>query len=152
MPLAQRQDPGLLFKFYLEIEGVIVAEFTELGGMNAEREVKTYEEGGINDHVHTLPGRVKYGNLVLKRGVTASHALWNWFKEGLYNGKVKRVNLSVIMGDAQGKRVKQWDVIGAFPVKYSSSELKSSATELSIETLELAHHGFTLSSQSGTAM
>jgi phage tail-like protein len=140
----ERNDPALIHKFYLEIEGVVVAEFTEMGGFSAERETKQYPEGGINDHVRMLPGRVKYGNVTLKRGLTYSHELWNWFQEGAYDGKVKRVNASIILGDAAGLRVKQWDLTGAFPTKYRSSDLKAGGTELTIETLELAHEGVTL--------
>ena len=147
MATGQRQDPGILYKFYLEIQGVIEAEFTEISGLSMEREVKTYEEGGINDFVHQLPGRVKYQHLVLKRGLTYSDNLWKWFKEGLYDGKVKRVNASIVMGDSLNKRVRQWDIVSAFPVKYVNSDLKADSNELTIETLELAHHGLTLNAQ-----
>ena len=34
-----------------------------------------YEEGGRNDFVHKLRGRVKFPNLVLKRGITHEEAL-----------------------------------------------------------------------------
>lgn len=145
--LGERQEPGLLYKFYLEIEGVVVAEFTDLSGLSAEREIKQYAEGGVNDYVHLLPGRVKYPNLVLKRGQTYSHDLWEWFQDGIYDGKVARKNLSIILGDASGLRVKQWDVTGAYPVKYTSSDLKTDTNEFSFETMELAHHGITLNPQ-----
>jgi phage tail-like protein len=145
--LANRNDPALIFKFYLEIEGVIVAEFTELSGLSVEREVKEHREGGLNDFVHRLPGPIKSGNITLKRGMTYSHDLWEWFHTGMYDGKVKRVNLSIILGDALGKRVRQWDLTGAYPVKYSSADLRSASDELVVETLELTHHGLIINSK-----
>ena len=48
-------------------------------GLAVEVEVKEYNEGGINDYVHKLPTRIKYPNLVLKRGVTYEDALLDWF-------------------------------------------------------------------------
>ena len=137
-------EPGLTYRFYLEIGGLAVAEFTELEGISAEREVKTYEEGGINDRVLMFPGRMKYANIVLKKGITWSPLLWVWFQEGLYTGKVKRLNLSIILGNPFGMRLKQWDVINAFPIKYRNSDLKAEANEIAIETLELAHEGISL--------
>src|SRR5262245_3765861 len=92
--LAARADPALLYKFYLEIEGVYVAEFLECSGLEVEREIKTYEEGGTNDFVYALPGRIKFKNIQLKRGITYSADLWTWFREGLYDGHVRHVNLT----------------------------------------------------------
>ena len=63
---ATREDPALSYKFYIEIQGLYVAEFTECGGLEMEREVEPYAEGGVNDFVHQLPGRVKYSDITLK--------------------------------------------------------------------------------------
>lgn len=147
-----RIDPGLAYKYYIQIEGVNVAEFLDCSGINAEREIKTYAEGGVNDFVHQLPGRMKYTNIVLKRGLTYSHALWLWFSKGLYDAKVLRVNLSIVLGDAEGLKVKQWDVLSAFPVKYAGPNFKSDSTEVAIETVELAHHGLRLNEETQTPM
>ncbi len=150
--LGIRFDPGLAYKYYIEIEGVFVAEFLECSGIGGEREVKTYEEGGVNDFVHQLPGRMKYTNIVLKRGLTYSRELWRWFHTGLYDAQVLRVNLSIVLGNAQGLKVKHWDVLGAFPVKYTGPDLKSDSTEAAVETVELAHHGLDLSMEVMTPM
>ena len=37
------------------------------------------KEGGQNEYIHRLPGRLKWSNLVLKRGTTDSN-LFDWFK------------------------------------------------------------------------
>lgn len=147
-----RLDPGLAYKYYIGIEGVLVAEFMECSGLSAEREIKSYEEGGVNDFVHQLPGRMKYTNIVLKRGLTYSRELWRWFSTGLYDAKVLRVNLSIVLGNAEGLKVKHWDVISAFPVKYTGPDLKSDSAEAAFETIELAHHGLNLSTESQTSM
>ena len=137
-------DYGVLFRFRLAIDGVVEAEFNELGGLTMEREVKQYQEGGINDFVHSLPGRVKYSNLTLKRGMTNSSKAWNWFQGGLYDGKVARRKVSIEQLDENHQVIRRWEVEGAFPVKYVTSEFKSGNSALMIETLELAHHGITL--------
>lgn len=149
--LAAQTDPHVVSYFFLEIAGVVEARFTEVSGMSVEREVKEYAEGGINDYVHRLPGRVKASNITLKTGFAYSTEIWKWFAEGQYDGKVRRQNISIILADSAGHRIRQWDVTNAFPVKYSTSETKTDATSVSIETLELAHHGVTLVEQKKAA-
>jgi phage tail-like protein len=150
--LGVRLDAAPSYKYYVEIEGLLVAEFTECTGLSVERQVKTYEEGGVNDFVHVLPGRVKYANLVLKRGITYSREMWKWFQFGIYDGLVKRVNMSIILGDASGLKAKHWNVLSAFPVKYTGPDLKADSAEAAIETVEIAHHGLELSLEVMTPM
>ena len=38
-----------------------------------------YAEGGNNDFVHRLPGRLHYPNLVLSWGLVSSEILLQWF-------------------------------------------------------------------------
>jgi len=150
--LGERVDPALAYKYSIQIEGVSIASFLECSGIGAEREVKTYQEGGVNDFVHQLPGRLKYTNIVLQHGITYSHELWNWFSTGLYDGKVLRVNLSIVLGNAEGLKVKHWDVLSAFPVKYTGPAFKSDSTEVAVETVELAHHGLRLNAETKTSI
>ena len=46
-------------RFYVEIDGMAQAVFTEVSGLQLEMEVMEYQEGGNNDFVHRLPGRTK---------------------------------------------------------------------------------------------
>jgi phage tail-like protein len=57
-------------RFAVELKGVTEALFTECSGLQIELEVQEWQEGGLNNVVHRLPGRVKTApNLVLKRGL-----------------------------------------------------------------------------------
>ena len=146
------RSQAVSFRYYVEMQGVVVAGFTECSGLSLEREVVPYKEGGVNDFVHQLPGRVTQSKITLKRGITYSQDLWKWFAVGMYDGKVKRINLSIIIGNAEGKKVQHWDVISAWPVKYEGPQLKSDSNEAAIETIEIAHHGLRLSTETGSAM
>ena len=75
---ANRPDPVPELRFKVELPGVDIGRFRECTGLAAEIEVKDYNEGGVNDRVHKLPTRMKYPNLVLKRGVTYEDALLKW--------------------------------------------------------------------------
>ena len=160
--LGWRFDPAPAYLFYVELSGVIVALFTECSGLSVTREVEEVVEGGVNDHVHKLPGRVRYSNITLKRGLSLSRALWDWFQEGRYDFHTKRINFSIFqgapgynlasvagMGSEIGK-VKHWDVEDAYPVRWEISALDTSSRGVVIETLEIAHHGLTLSYEAAT--
>ncbi|MCB9076081.1 MAG: phage tail protein [Anaerolineaceae bacterium] len=143
------EDPLLVFKFQVEIEGIIEGFFTECSGLSVEREVETYKEGGLNNYEHKLPGRLKYGNVTLKRGMTTSQALlWDWFHKNADDGKeffqVKRNNVTIKQLDLMGNKVKEWTLSEAYPVKWKGADLKSDGNQVAIETLELAHHGIHL--------
>ncbi|MCX6006837.1 MAG: phage tail protein, partial [Chloroflexi bacterium] len=88
--------PYITSLFNIEIEGIQEASFKECSGLEAETEVLSFEEGGINDYMHKLPGRTKYPNVVLKKGITDSGWLWDWYQK-VTRGKVERKNLSVVL-------------------------------------------------------
>jgi phage tail-like protein len=142
--LASDADPIPVFKFWIEINGIVEAEFKECSGLRLERKVEPYEEGGVNDYVHQLPGRNSYVNIVLKYGVTSSNEVWNWYQEGLYDGKVTRKDFSILLRGVDGQVVKTWNVSKGFPVKWEGPSLNVEGNQVAVETLEIAHHGLKL--------
>jgi phage tail-like protein len=141
---ASDPDPFPVFKFWVEIESIIVGQFQECNGLRMERAVETVEEGGVNDHVHLLPGRNKYSNITLKNGMVSSDALWKWYQEGLFDAKVKRINFSILLRDVKGDVAKRWNVVQGFPVKWEGPQFTADSNQIAVETLEIAHHGLTL--------
>ena len=134
-------DPFPIYKFWIEIESIVVAQFQECSGLRMERAVEQVEEGGVNDHWQILPGRNKYSNIVLKNGMMESDELWKWYQQGLYDTKVKRINFSILLRDVAGDVVKRWNVVEAFPIKWEGPQFNSDSRNVAVETLEIAHHG-----------
>lgn len=128
-------------RFYVMIDLVPKAVFTELTGLQVETEVMEYAEGGNNSFVHRLPGRTKVGNITLKHGMTASNELFKWYMEIAQGKQVTRRNVSVVMYDTAYKEVMRWNFINAYPVKWIGPQLSAGSTNSAIETLELAHDG-----------
>lgn len=131
------------YRFYVEIDGIAQAVFTEVGGLQVEMEVMQYQEGGNNVFVHTLPGRTKVGNLTLKRGIVGSNDFFKWYMEAAA-GKVTRRNISVVMYDVTGTELLRWNFIKAYPVKWSGPQFTADGAVAAIETVELAHDGLEL--------
>jgi len=61
-------------------------------------------------------------------------------------------NLSIILGNAQGLKVMQWDISGAVPVRWTGPDFNTSSEQIAIESLEFAHHGADLSFEIMTPM
>jgi phage tail-like protein len=127
-------------RFYVKIDGMTTAVFTEMSGLQVETVVTEYEEGGNNGFVHRLPGRTKVGNLTLKRGIVASNEFFNWYSE-ILQGKLKYRHVDVLVYDAEGKELAKWSFANAFPVKWIGPQLAADGKNAAIETLELAHEG-----------
>ena len=72
------EDPYCNFRFKLELGSVEVAGFAECTGLNIETKVLEYKEGGNNSTTLKFPEVSTYGNITLKRGVTASSDLIDW--------------------------------------------------------------------------
>lgn len=159
-----RFDPAPAYLFYVSVSGLMVALFTACEGVSVSRSVEEVHEGGLNDQVHTLPGGMKAGRVTLKRGLSVSRELWDWFSEGIFDCKVKRQHMSIIQG-APGMSalsvvgvkgpgiIKNWDLEGAFPTGYSLSSLDVNDTDhVAIESVEIACRTITLSKIVGTPM
>jgi phage tail-like protein len=127
-------------RFYVQIDGLSQAVFTELSGLQVETAVTEYEEGGNNGYVHKLPGRTKVGNLTLKRGVTNSNEFFKWYLD-ILQGKLTRKHVDVLMYDTQGNQLAKWSFCNAFPVKWSGPQFAADGKNAAVETLELAHDG-----------
>jgi phage tail-like protein len=127
-------------RFYVEIGGMPQAVFTEVSGLQLEMTVTDCEEGGVNGFVRRLPGRMRVGNLTLKRGMTTSDEFFKWCMDAV-QGKITRQHVSVRVFDTAGEELACWNFENAFPVKWIGPQFTSSSTTVAIETLELAHDG-----------
>ncbi|MEO8539211.1 MAG: phage tail protein [bacterium] len=138
------QLPGHNFK--IEISGIQEAQFTECSGFEVKVEVTEVKEGGVNDYVHKLPGRQSYSNVTLKRGMVNSIELWEWLHRVATKKakKDEKKNISVVLYDAKGVEQLRWNLIAAYPVKWSSPSMQTSTSSIMVESLELAYQEFTL--------
>jgi len=127
-------------RFYVQIDGLAQAVFTEISGLQVETDVYEYEEGGNNAFVHRLPGRTKVGRIVLKRGITQSNEFFKWYQE-IMEGKISTKNISVVMFDTEGTEVTRWNFVKAYPVKWTGPQFAADGKTTAIESLELAHDG-----------
>jgi phage tail-like protein len=128
------------YKFWVELDDIFVAGFSEVSGLEAETEVEEYREGGVNGYVHKLPKGVRFPNLVLRKGMTQSPALWNWY-EGTIDGTIERKTGAIVLQAADGTEFGRWSFFDAYPVRWSGPTLDANRSDVAFEQIEIAHSG-----------
>ncbi len=148
--IAQRIDPFATFKFHVAIGDIVVGAFTECSGLEMVTEVFEYQEGGLNEFVHKLPGRTKHANVTLKRGLIKSNWLFQWYsqmEQDLLKGNPithQKVTIKLYSASGQQEELMRWTLRDAFPVKWVGPSFKTDEAAAAIEALEFAHHGITV--------
>jgi phage tail-like protein len=132
-------DPVAELRFKVELPGLSIGRFRECTGIAVEVETKDYMEGGSNEFVHKLPTRIKYPNVVLKRGVTHEDALLKWFWES--RSSVQRRDMTISLIGPGAKLVRTWAFLNAYPVKWTGPNLNAGSNQIATETLEVVHNG-----------
>jgi phage tail-like protein len=140
--------PLVGFHFKVEVLGLTpVADdlrFVEVGGLALEVATEDVPEGGENRFVQRYPGRAKYGDLVLKRGLLKHSAVWNWARKCIEELDVTPQDVNVTLLNPEHEPLMTWHVVGAYPVKWSVSDLNATANTFVVETLTLAYRHFRL--------
>lgn len=133
------------FRFLISVDKKPLAAFTECDLPTVELEVEEIREGGLNTYPHQLPGRRKAAKISLKNGV-GKCTLLDWYFT-ILGGTIKRKNVTIALLDETQQRVMTWDLEGAFPFKWTGSQLRSSENSIAIQTLEFVCTEVTISYQ-----
>jgi phage tail-like protein len=141
-------DAPFVARFTFTVDGMNIGKFMEVSGLSAEIDVETVTEGGQNQYEHKLPGRMKWPNLVLKRGITDTDELNDWFLRmsgigfGRGSDRISRSTGALSLLMANGNVLRSWEFDGAFPVKWTGPSFSASGSDVATEELEIAHNGF----------
>lgn len=133
-------DPLAELAFLIEIQGKEIGRFAQCTGLGVEYDVLEYAEGGNNEHVHQLRGRVRYPNVVLGRGITDEDELLRW----LFTAEKpsQRPTVTITMNDPTGKPVRHFALTEALPVRWTGPSAEMGSTGAATESLEISHAGF----------
>ena len=143
---AQSKNLWPLPKFYFEVKwDSEVMSFQEVSGLQVEMEELKYRAGDSQSFgVMKMPGRMKVGNVTMKKGVyKGDNKFWDWFNEIKMN-TIKRKPVTISLLDETGAPTMVWTLLNAFPIKITSTDLKAEGNEVAIETIEIAHEGLTI--------
>jgi phage tail-like protein len=141
--------PFTAFNFSIEIDvpgvanEVCSASFSECDGLEMTMEVKTIREGGNNGRQIRLTGPTAYGTLTLKRGMTDSFDLWDWFT-AVQERPALRADAEVVVyaPDRETERAR-FVLSRCLPVKLKAPPLNAKDGGVAIEELQLAYEALT---------
>jgi phage tail-like protein len=145
--------PFSAFKFAVEIEvdgvsnQVCSAAFAECDGLEMTMDVKTIREGGNNGEQIRLMGSLSYGQLTLKRGMTANFDLWDWFSRmqqpSQAGMRAKSAEVVIFTADGKSEQVR-FVLKRCLPIKLKAPALNAKDGVVAIEELQLAYESLTL--------
>ncbi len=126
-------------QFTLEIGGVELARFQAVSGLNWETEVIEYKDTTKEGKVviRKRPGQTKYPDVTFKRGMSADGALLKWYQT-VMDGKVERKEGSIVVYNLAGTEIDRWNFEGAWPSKWSASDLEAGSDSVMIEEVTMA--------------
>ena len=139
-------EPVAGLTFVLEVDGVQMAMFQTCSGVGSTSEVienKTTAPDGATA-VRKIPGRLKWSNLVLERGLDQSTDLWTW-RQQVVDGKLDaaRKNGAVVAMGPEGRPLMRWEFVAGWPCGWLVSATDDSSG-IAVERLEIVHEGLRL--------
>lgn len=137
--------PFTAFNFAVEVrvpgvsDRVCGAAFAECDGLEMTMDVKTVREGGGNGRQIRLAGPVGFGTLTLKRGMTPTFDLWDWFTGVMRDARL-RADATVVVFAADGQTERARFVLSrCLPVKLKAPVLNAKDGMVAIEEMQLAY-------------
>jgi len=141
MPGRRDSDGALGHGIGLELDGVAVSMLTGVTGLGWERDVIEVRQGGDPDATtRRLPGRMKPGEVTVTRGLTADRTFEQWVRDPVPAGRARPV-VALALFDTQGRAVARFTLHNAWPSKLEIGGLRSTGSEVAVETLTLVHEG-----------
>ena len=133
--------------FMLEVDGQEVAHILQVSGIKTQSQVFEVEEGGNTGFAHKRVGQGRWENVTIRYATSSSRYLQAWrdsflrnpFGEGLWRSG------SIVMFNNHGDPIRRFHFGRAWPVGWEGPSLDSGTSELSVESLELAHEGISVS-------
>lgn len=142
--------PFTAFNFAVEIKvdgvamQVVDAAFSECDGLEMTMDVKTIREGGNNGKQIRLSGPMSFGQVTMKRGMTANLELWDWFNLMLTDQSL-RADAEVVIFASDGETERARFLLSrCVPVKLKSPPLNAKDGAVAIEELQIAYEKLTL--------
>ncbi len=125
------------------------ASFAECDGLEMSLEVKTIREGGNNGVQIRLAGPSAYGQLTLKRGMTSSFDLWDWFEQVNRTPALRAAcEVAVYAPDRVTKRA-VFVLRRCIPLKLKAPPLNARDGIVAIEEMQLAYESVSIERAEG---
>jgi phage tail-like protein len=148
-------QPFTAFNFSVELRikdvlpRICNAAFSECDGLEMTMEAKSIKEGGNNAQIHRVAGMLAYGTLTLKRGMTSTFDLWDWFAQVVEDPSIRADGEVVLHAPDRSTERARFLLQRCLPVKLKAPALNARDGTVAIEELQLAYESLTLKRPGG---
>jgi phage tail-like protein len=131
------------------IPRVCNAAFSECDGLELTMDAKTIKEGGNNAQLHRLAGQLSYGTLTLKRGMTSTFDLWDWFAQVTEDPSLRADGEVVLLAPDGVTERARFILQRCLPVKLKAPPLNARDGAVAIEELQLVYESLRIGASGG---
>ncbi len=156
-PRANEQLPFHVFRFRVDFKESPLGQrvgsdvplcsgaFSECTGLEATMEPKVIREGGVNYGAAQRAGPVTFATVILRRGITTTRHLWQWFelvnRDGAY---AHRLDVEITLSNPANQPQLKWKLDKALPIKFKVPDLNALGDQVGVEELHLAYEGLSM--------
>ena len=147
--------PLTKMNFVVSVDGISgSAAFSEVTGVDAPVDVIEFRQGNAGSLAPVkIPGLVKHGNITLRMGYTRSQDFKTWIQACVSERRNENIRhnvvielIDIVTTDQSPQSVTEgvgstltWILKDAWVCKYNGPDLNASASEVAIESVEIAY-------------
>lgn len=147
--------PLTKMNFVVSVDGISgSAAFSEVTGVDASVDVIEFRQGNAGSLAPVkIPGLVKHGNITLRMGYTRSQDFKTWIQACVSERRNENIRhnvvielIDIVTTDQSPQSVTEgvdstltWILKDAWACKYNGPDLNASASEVAIESVEIAY-------------
>jgi phage tail-like protein len=140
------------WKFIVETTRFGFSAFQKCSELSVEAAKVEYFEGGANIPIKDA-GRLTFSDVTLDRGSSNDFEFHKWFLDvvdaskdfggtGAVSPNYKADDVAIIQRDRDNSKLREWQLIGAWPMKYVAGDWDNTADEVVIEQATLTYDYF----------
>ena len=146
MPLSDSSTIALSNRFLVTMVGKSeydLGSWFKAEGLDVTWDVAEYRAGDDGNHRFYFPGNTKYSNVKLTRAVSEETAkVRKWLNDNSFKSEPFVGTIKLFTAKKDDAAVAEWELRGVMPVKWAIAGFDAGASQVSLESLELAHEGF----------
>lgn len=132
------KDPLQAFTWTISIPGMGgEIGFQKCSGLSEEVDVAEYDESGY-DYVHKLPGKRKFGEVSLEKGVYSDNVMKEYL-ESAFEDASFRETVVIKHKDRLGNIIRKYTLAEAWCSKWEAADLDASSGDVAIEKMTLVY-------------